>query len=128
MKTPYAIILAIVVCLALVEYSDAQGFDAQSMLGEWQGTWSMLSADVANVRGPIRMSIYKIDGSRVHAKMHSIGPRGQPIEGDVVGTLTSNGFTLNDAQFTREFTVDGNRMRGIRRGGAAEVQFDLLKK
>jgi len=103
--------------------------DPQSLVGEWVGKWIAAatgggSGGRGGTQGPYSLVITRVEGDRVFATLDTQG-----FSGNIRATLSGDRLTFGGEQFQTELAIDGNQMRGTRRGGgipAREIQ--LLKK
>ena len=102
-------------------------FDAQSIIGEWQGSW-VDPRDPSNT-GSYFMTIKKVDSGRVFTRLYIVG-RGA-FEGDREATLTGNTMVMQTQYNRAEFVFQGRQMRGTTRNlssGIVIQEITLLKK
>ena len=90
----------------------AQNVDPQSLMGQWNGTWTEKSASKLN--GPYYLTIEKVDGNKVFGRgeVHS---RPGKTEFKFVGTLEGNRLTYGRDNVV-DLTIDGDRMEGTATG------------
>jgi hypothetical protein len=86
----------------------AQNVDPQSLVGQWNGTWTEKSESKMN--GPYYITIEKVDGNRVFGRGEVHSMRGK-TEFQFVGTLEGNRLTYGRDNVA-DLTIDGNRMEG----------------
>jgi hypothetical protein len=85
----------------------AQTVDPQSLVGEWEGTWSGVSA--RDVQGTFRMTVTKVERSQVHGRIEREGWGRQvaPARFDFVGTLEGNKLVFTFPGNSVELTISG---------------------
>jgi hypothetical protein len=119
-------------CLALllafgVHEVRAADLDPQSLLGEWQGTWSMASS--RGTTGNYYITINKVEGDKVYGRSE------RPASGNsaqsnwnFVGTLAGSVVTVKTPDLAMELTITGKNMTGwsIVRGNRFDL--NLAKK
>src|SRR5262244_2335821 len=104
-----------------------EDFDPQSLIGEWQGTWSLMAQ--RGVTGNYYITIKKVDGEKVYGRSERPATtRTAESNWGFVGTLAGNVLTVKNADFIMELTVNGKTMAGwaLIRGNRNEVS--LTKK
>ena len=120
------------VCVALllmvgIHQVRGEDFDPQSLIGEWQGTWSLMAQ--RGVTGNYYITIKKVDGEKVYGRSERPATtRTAESNWGFVGTLAGNVLTVKNADFIMELTVNGKTMAGwaLIRGNRNEVS--LTKK
>ena len=126
MPSLFTIAFGITLLLGLSGSLSAQTFDPQSLVGEWSGTWQNLGPDAATARGQYRLTIKKVEDTRVFCRLYFTNPRGN-FERDIVATLDGNRLRWGGPRPT-EFTVEGKVMRGAGGGDAGSFEINLKKQ
>ncbi len=96
--------------------------DPQSLVGQWAGIATLISARGVGNRGAFAMSIDKVDGGKVYGRTDN--PSGGP-PANFVGSFAGNRITFYTGRFETALTVAGKRMYGVRRAGADNDNFEL---
>ena len=96
--------------------------DSSSLVGEWSGTATLISARAGADRRTYTLTIEKVEGGKVYGRAGAAGD-GPPI--NFVGTLRGATFTFYTGRFETQLTVAGNRMYGLRRAGADNENVEL---
>ena len=85
--------------------------DAQSILGEWQGTWAMASSRGST--GPYYITINKVEGEKVMGRSERpASAKTAESNWNFVGTLAGNVMTIKTPDLAMELTINGKSMTG----------------
>lgn len=128
MNTLTVILTAMLVVVSSVvtmpSATPAQGFDPQSLVGEWTGQWSTAS-NRGPVGGSVSITIKKVEGGKVYGESRFTGANSVP-DGKFAGDLTERGYTLTTSRFVSVYTVEGDKMTGTS-GAGGRVQLSLTR-
>jgi hypothetical protein len=105
----------------------AADLDPQSLLGEWQGTWSMAAS--RGTTGNYYITINKVEGDKVYGRSErpASGKSGES-NWNFVGTLTGNVLTVKTPDLAMELTVNGKSMTGWSLVRGNRFDLNLAKK
>jgi hypothetical protein len=119
------LICAVLLCLTVLP-AGAQ-IDPQSLVGVWEGEWSVRGQAGQPRTGSTTITISKVENGKVHGQTESMGSRENPTT-KWVADVTPTGYSFVSKEGNAiTATVDGNKMRIISgRGGAMTT--NLVKK
>lgn len=118
--------LALALSAGLNSMVEAQTLDPQSLLGEWQGSWS--GSNAPGRGGQYNMSIRTVEGNRVRGRVErSNVAAGITPDFNFIGTVTGNVLKFQGGPTTTELTIDGDQMRG-QMYGTARMDISLSKR
>ncbi len=90
--------------------------DPQSLLGEWQGTWTFENDSGKVLTGAYGLTIERVEGDKVHGRGEILGARNTEFQFE--GTLAGNRlrFDKGGKDGATELRVEGTRMFGASQG------------
>jgi hypothetical protein len=99
-----------VAALGVSAWSQAP-LDPQSLIGDWNGSWTNKKAQ--GVNGQYHLMIEQVNGKKVYGQVEFSGP--QTAQFKLLGTLDGNRLTFGGPNPT-EFLIEGNQMKGSSQG------------
>jgi hypothetical protein len=95
--------------------------DPQSLIGEWNGSWT--NKKVQGVNGPYHLKIEQVQGNKVYGQVE-ISFR-DTVRFRLVGTLDGNRLTFTPENPT-ELLIEGNQMKGTSQGSVRANPMDIV--
>ena len=101
--------------------------DPQSLIGEWQGTWSLASS--RGTTGNYYITIKKVEGEKVYGRSERPAAGRTPeFNWNFVGTLAGNVVTVKASDLAMELNVNGTSMTGWSLARGNRYDLNLTKK
>jgi hypothetical protein len=108
-----------VAALGVSAWSQAP-LDPQSLIGDWNGSWTNKKAQ--GVNGQYHLRIEQVNGNKVYGQVEFSGP--QTAQFKLLGTLDGNRLTFGGPNPT-EFLIEGNQMKGSSQGAPRGNPWDI---
>jgi len=126
---PVRYCLIVLACLALVAGTAfpeiwAQAVDSNTLVGKWEGTWVNLSHP--NARSDYILTVTKVEGSKVYARVERFAYTGGSATYDVVVTVEGDKLTYGTGSTSTELTLNGKQLRGTSVDGF-RLAIELMK-
>jgi hypothetical protein len=108
-----------VAALGVSAWSQAP-LDPQSLIGDWNGSWTNKKAQ--GVNGQYHLMIEQVNGKKVYGQVEFSGS--QTAQFKLLGTLDGNRLTFGGPNPT-EFLIEGNQMKGSSQGAPRGNPWDI---